>query len=76
MFDKDYLFETLPKGFKKQGKWDKEKHDYSKTEFDTITMTLSYFNGHTRKADEKIEKELELINKNLLRWAEELPNNK
>ena len=75
MFDKDYLFKTLPKGFKKQGKWDKEKHDYSKTEFDTITMTLSYFNGHTRKTDEAIKEDIKLNNHLLYEWVKSLPDN-
>lgn len=70
IFARDYHFNVLPKEFKKYAQEDNKK------EFNTIKRVLSYFDGHTRKTDEKIEKELELINKELLRWAEELSNNK
>lgn len=73
MFDKDYKFKTLPEGFKKKGKWDKD--GFSNEEFNMVEKTLSYFNNHVRKSDEQILKEITTENQKLLKWAHSLPNN-
>ena len=60
MFDKDYNFKTLPRGFKKYE--------------NTIEMFINYYDSGKRKESNNIDKEIKNANKVLLDWACDLPN--
>lgn len=60
MFDKDYNFEILPSGFKKNE--------------NTIEMFINYYEEDKRKIWNDIDKEIKEANKVLYEWAYKLPD--
>ena len=73
MFDKDYKFKTIPKGFGLEPNWDENEMTWSKTEFNTIRFNINYFKDNVLRKLKDVLDEINEYNKILYKWAEELP---
>lgn len=74
-FIKDYHFEVLPSGFKKEPSYDNRLLDWSKTDFDSIGKVISYYENNKRRSLNDVQKEIDEYNNLLLEWVRKLPIN-
>lgn len=73
MFDKDYHFDFLPKGFVKEPAWDDCLGDWSKSDYGTIRKRIDYYENHVQRNPNDVQKEIKKYNNLLLEWVIKLP---
>ncbi len=73
-FIKDYHFESLPLGFMKEPSFDDHLMDWSKTNFDSISKVIDYYENNKKRNPNDVQKDIEKYNNLLLEWVKELPD--
>lgn len=75
MFDKDYNFKTIPKGFEKENKTELKDGRYIdvEDEYDVIYKMVYFYSDGVMKDEEVILNEIYDNNKLFLEWAKGLP---